>query len=63
MPSVSRFMEQSEYFPRHLSSSNDTRGGVFGLFTGLSSYYWKSFEILFSTRRTTARSFHRTTAT
>lgn len=63
MPIVSRFMEQSEYFPHHLSSSNGTRGGVFGLFTGLLSYYWKSFEILFSTRRTTARSFHRTTAT
>lgn len=44
MPNVSRFIEKSEYFARHLSSSNGTRGGIFGLFTGLSSYYWKSFE-------------------
>lgn len=44
MPNVSNFIEKSEYFAHHLSSSNGTRGGIFGLFTGLSSYYWKSFE-------------------
>ena len=27
-----------------MSSSNGTRGGIFGLFTGLPAYYWKSFE-------------------
>lgn len=44
MPNVSNFIERSEYFAHHLSSSKGTRGGIFGLFTGLSSYYWKSFE-------------------
>lgn len=44
MPNVWRFKQKSEFFANHLSSSNGTRGGIFGLFTGLSSYYWKSFE-------------------
>ncbi len=44
MPNLWRFKEDNEYFANHLSSSNGTRGGIFGLFTGLSSYYWKSFE-------------------
>ena len=44
MPNVWKFKEKAEYFSNHLSSSNGTRGGIFGLFTGLSSYYWKSFE-------------------
>lgn len=44
MPHVWNFKEESEFFSNHLSSSNGTRGGIFGLFTGLSSYYWKSFE-------------------
>ena len=44
MPNVWEFKEKAEYFSNHLSSRNGTRGGIFGLFTGLSSYYWKSFE-------------------
>lgn len=44
MPNVWKFKQKSEFFANHLSSSNGTRGGIFGLFTGLSSYYWKSFE-------------------
>ena len=44
MPNLWEFKQESEYFANHLSSSNGTRGGIFGLFTGLSSYYWKSFE-------------------
>ncbi len=44
MPNIWKFKEQAEFFQNHLSSSNGTRGGIFGLFTGLSSYYWKSFE-------------------
>ena len=44
MPNLWAFKERSEYFSNHLSSSNGTRGGIFGLFTGLSSYSWKSFE-------------------
>lgn len=44
MPNVWAFKEQSEYYAAHLSSSNGTRGSIFGLFTGISSYYWKSFE-------------------
>lgn len=44
MPNVSRFKDSSLFFSNHLSSSNGTRGGIFGMLTGLSSYYWKSFE-------------------
>ena len=43
-PNLWRLKEDGEFFANHLSSSNGTRGGIFGLFTGLSSYYWKSFE-------------------
>ncbi|MGX8713803.1 MAG: sulfatase-like hydrolase/transferase [bacterium] len=44
MPNVWSFKEKAEFFSNHLSSSNGTRGGIFGLITGLTSYYWKSFE-------------------
>ena len=44
MPHVWHFKEESEYFSNHLSSSNGTRGSIFGLLTGLPPYYWKSFE-------------------
>lgn len=44
MPNLWQFKEDNEFYANHLSSSNGTRGGIFGLFTGLSSYYWKSFE-------------------
>ncbi len=45
MPNVSAFMRDNIYYSDHLSSSNGTRGGIFGLFFGISSYYWKDFEI------------------
>lgn len=44
MPNLWKFKEESEYYANHLSSSNGTSGGIFGLFTGIPSYYWKSFE-------------------
>ena len=44
MPNLSEFCKQTQYYDNHFSSSNGTRGSLFGLFTGLSSYYWKSFE-------------------
>lgn len=44
MPNTYAFMQEAEFFSHHLSSSNGTRGGLFGLFTALSPYYWKSFE-------------------
>ncbi|MBO6117825.1 MAG: DUF3413 domain-containing protein [Bacteroidales bacterium] len=44
MPNITEFARNAEYYSDHISSSNGTRGSLFGLFTGLSSYYWKSFE-------------------
>lgn len=43
-PNIYRFARHAEWYTQHLSSSNGTRGGIFGMFTGLSAYYWKSFE-------------------
>ena len=43
-PNICNFAREAEQYPHHLSSSNGTRGGIFGMFTGLSAYYWKSFE-------------------
>ena len=43
-PNISHFADSAQYYTQHFSSSNGTRGGVFGLFTGVSSYYWDSFE-------------------
>ncbi|MDO5760572.1 MAG: sulfatase-like hydrolase/transferase, partial [Bacteroidota bacterium] len=44
MPNTYSFMQKAQFFSHHLSSSNGTRGGLFGLMTALSPYYWKSFE-------------------
>lgn len=44
MPNLTEFSKQTEYYDNHFSSSNGTRGSLFGFFTGLSSYYWKSFD-------------------
>lgn len=44
MPHLWALKGESDYFTRHQSSSNGTRGSLFGVFTGISSYYWKSFE-------------------
>ncbi|HEY9542287.1 sulfatase-like hydrolase/transferase [Prevotella sp.] len=43
-PHIHDFAQQAEQYTHHLSSSNGTRGGLFGMFTGLPAYYWKSFE-------------------
>lgn len=43
-PNICHFAQQAEQYSQHLSSSNGTRGGIFGMFTGLPAYYWKSFE-------------------
>jgi len=44
VPNIYHFADSAERFDHHFSSSNGTRGGLFGLFTGISSYYWDSFE-------------------
>ena len=43
-PNIYAFSQQAERYDHHFSCSNGTRGGVFGLFTGLPPYYWDSFE-------------------
>lgn len=43
-PNICAFADHAETFTKHLSSSNATSGGIFGMFTGISAYYWKSFE-------------------
>ena len=45
MPNVYDFARYSEVYKDHLSSSNGTTGSVFGVFTGISKYYWDSFDI------------------
>lgn len=45
MPNVSAFTSQNQLYTNHLSSSNGTRGSIFGMFFGASSYYWKDFDI------------------
>jgi len=44
VPNISMLADSAENYTDHFSSSNGTRGGLFGLFTGVSSYYWDSFE-------------------
>lgn len=44
MPNIYKFAQKSEYYNNHRSSSNGTRGSVFGMFYGVSPYYWKDFE-------------------
>jgi membrane-anchored protein YejM (alkaline phosphatase superfamily) len=43
-PNIYAFSQEAENYTQHISSSNGTRGGIFGLFTGVTSYYWDSFE-------------------
>lgn len=45
LPNITQFSKKCERFTDHLSSSNGTRGSIFGLFFGISSYYWKDFDI------------------
>lgn len=44
-PHITQFADRSETYLHHLSSSNGTRGGIFGLFFGLTPSYWRHFEI------------------
>ena len=44
-PNIYRFARQNQYFENHTSSSNGTRGSLFGLFFGLSYTYEKDFII------------------
>ena len=43
-PNIRAFGDRSAVLNRHLSSSNGTRGGIFGLFFGISATYWQDFE-------------------
>lgn len=45
MPHLTQFSRQANQFTHHLSSSNGTRGSIFGMFFGVSPTYWKEFEI------------------
>lgn len=44
MPHLFQYAEKNQCFNKHWSCSNGTRSSVFGLFFGLSSYYWDIFE-------------------
>ena len=44
VPNIYALADSAEHYTDHWSSSNGTRGGLFGLFAGVSSYYWDSFE-------------------
>lgn len=43
-PNIWRFAQDAELYTNHISSSNGTRGGLFGLFYGLPECYWQDFE-------------------
>ena len=45
MPNVYSFTQDNMLYTNHLSCSNATRGSVFGMFFGVSSYYWADFEM------------------
>lgn len=46
MPRTTAFAEkEASAFTNHLSSSNGTRGSIFGMFYGASSYYWGDFDV------------------
>lgn len=44
MPETYRFAMDNLWFKNHVSASNGTRSSIFGMFFGLSCYYWESFE-------------------
>lgn len=44
MPNIYRFARENQWYTNHVSASNGTRSGVFGLFFGLTCYYWEDFE-------------------
>lgn len=45
MPSIYQFTQDNILYTNHLSCSNATRGSIFGMFFGVSSYYWADFEM------------------
>ena len=45
MPAIYRFTQDNILYTNHLSCSNATRGSIFGMFFGVSSYYWADFEM------------------
>jgi membrane-anchored protein YejM (alkaline phosphatase superfamily) len=45
MPNTYKFANSCEWYTNHFSSSNGTRGSIFGLFYGISSIYWKDFDL------------------
>lgn len=45
MPNTYRFTQDNILYTNHLSCSNATRGSIFGMFFGVSSYYWDDFEM------------------
>lgn len=44
MPNCYKLAMDNQWYLNHLSCSNGTRSGVFGLVTGVSAYYFESFE-------------------
>lgn len=44
-PNISHFADSCVVYANHLSGSNGTQGGIFSLFTGMSSYYWTDFSL------------------
>lgn len=44
MPTAYDFAQKNQWFANHVSGSNGTQSGVFGVFYGLPCYYWEAFE-------------------
>lgn len=44
-PNMAKWAQDASTFTNHLSSSNGTRGSIFGSFFSLSSTYWRNFAI------------------
>jgi len=45
MPNLYNYAQNNMLYTNHLSCSNATRGSIFGMFFGVSSYYWADFEM------------------
>lgn len=45
MPNIYRYANENMWFSNHMSCSNGTRSSVFGIWFGISSYYWKMAEM------------------
>ena len=44
MPNIYEYARSNQWYRNHWGCSNGTRSSVFGLFFGISSYYWDFFE-------------------